>query len=66
MQIVYFKERVEKFQVIHVTEGLSPKQVKRMNFTYTPDLQEAIQTASESLPRRLWSSSPPVGRTSQK
>lgn len=51
MQVVYFKELAEKFQVIHVTEGLSPEQVKMMNFTYSPDLQEAIQRASNSLPQ---------------
>jgi nickel-dependent lactate racemase len=51
MQVVYFKELAEKFQVIHVTEGLSPEQVKTMNFTYSPDLQKAIQRASETMPR---------------
>jgi nickel-dependent lactate racemase len=51
MQVVYFKELAEKFQVIHVTEGLSPEQVKMMNFTYSPDLQEAIQKTSKSLPQ---------------
>jgi len=51
MQVVYFKELAEKFQVIHVTEGLSPEEVKMMNFTYSPDLQEAIQTAFKRLPQ---------------
>ena len=51
MQAVYFKELAEKFQVIHVTEGLSPEQVRMMNFTYSPDLQEAIQKASKNLPQ---------------
>jgi len=51
MQVVYFKELAEKFQVIHVTEGLSPEQVRMMNFTYSPDLQEAIQKASKNLPQ---------------
>ena len=50
MQVVYFKELAEKFQVIHVTDGLSSEQVKMMNFTYSPDLQEAIQRASKGLP----------------
>jgi len=49
MQVVYFKELAEKFQVIHVTEGLSPEQVKMINFTYSPNLHEAIQRASEGL-----------------
>jgi hypothetical protein len=51
MQVVNFKELAEIFQVIHMTEGLSPEQVKMMNFAYSPDLQEAIQRASEGLPR---------------
>ena len=50
MQVVYFKELAEKFQVIHVTDGLSSEQVKMMNFTYSRNLQEAIQTASKRLP----------------
>jgi len=44
-------EPAEKSQVIHVSEGLSPEQVKTMNFTYSPDLQEAIQKTSEAIPR---------------
>ena len=50
MQVVYFKELAEKFHGIHVTEDLSPEQVKMMNFTYSPDLQETIQKASKCLP----------------
>ena len=50
MQVVYFKELAEKFNVIHVTEGLSPEQVKMMKFSYSPNLQEAIT----SVPRRRW------------
>jgi nickel-dependent lactate racemase len=33
MQVVYFKEWAEKFSVTHVTEGLSPEQVKMMKFS---------------------------------
>jgi hypothetical protein len=51
MQVVYFKELAEIFQVIHVTDGLSPEQVKMMNFAYSPDLQEALEGVTESLPR---------------
>ncbi len=51
MQVVYFKELAEKFNVIHVTEGLSPEQVKMMKFSYASDLQEAIHRASEKNPR---------------
>jgi hypothetical protein len=50
MQVVYFKELAEKFQVIHVIDGLSWEQVKMMNFTYSPDLQEAVHRASKGLP----------------
>ena len=42
MQVVYFKELAEKFTVIHVTEGLSPEQVKMMKILYSPNIQEAI------------------------
>jgi nickel-dependent lactate racemase len=49
MQVVYFKEMAEKFEVIHVTEGLSQNQVKMMKFTYSSTLQEAIDRASEKI-----------------
>ena len=49
MQVVYFKEMAEKFEVIHVTEGLSPDQVKMMKFTFSSTLQEAIDRASEKI-----------------
>jgi nickel-dependent lactate racemase len=49
MQVVYFKEMAEKFEVIHVTEGLSSDQVKMMKFTYSSTLQEAIDRASEKI-----------------
>ena len=49
MQVVYFKEMAEKFDVIHVTEGLSPSQVKMMKFTYSSTLQEAIDRAYEKI-----------------
>ena len=42
MQIVYFKEIAEKFNIVHVTEGLSAEQVGMMKFTYSPDIQDAI------------------------
>ncbi len=51
MQVVYFKELAEKFNVIHVTEGLPPDQVKMMKFTYSPKLEEAIEKASVLIPR---------------
>ena len=51
MQVVYFKELAEKFNVVHVTEGLSPEQVRMMKFSYVPDLQEAINRVSENAPQ---------------
>jgi hypothetical protein len=51
MQVVYFKELAEKFTVAHVTEGLSPKQVKMMKFSYSPDIQEAINQVSQKMPK---------------
>jgi len=51
MQVVYFKELAEKFDVVHVTEGLSPEQVKMMKFTYSPNIQEAINQVSKKMPQ---------------
>jgi len=51
MQVVYFKELAEKFTVFHVTEGLSPEQVKMMRFRYSSSLQEAIDQVSEKIPK---------------
>jgi nickel-dependent lactate racemase len=51
MQVVYFKELAEKFRVVHVTEGLSPEQVKMMKFSYSSRLQEAINQVSEKMPQ---------------
>jgi nickel-dependent lactate racemase len=42
MQIIDFKEFVERFRVIHVTEGLTPEQVRMMGMTYADDLQSTI------------------------
>jgi nickel-dependent lactate racemase len=51
MQVVYYKEKAEKFTVIHVTEGLSPDQVAMMNFSYSPNLQQAINHITEIMPQ---------------
>ena len=51
MQVVFFKELAEKFNVIHVTEGLTPEQVRMMKFSYSPDLQEAINALSKKIDR---------------
>jgi nickel-dependent lactate racemase len=51
MQVVYFKELAEKFSVHHVTEGLSPDQVKMMKFSYATELQKAIDRISSEMPK---------------
>jgi len=51
MQVVYFKELAEKFDVVHVTEGLSPEQVKMMKFSYSSNIQEAIDEVSKKMPQ---------------
>jgi len=51
MQVVYYKEKAEKFAVIHVTEGLSPEQVAMMNFSHCPNLQQAINHIAEKMPQ---------------
>jgi nickel-dependent lactate racemase len=51
MQVVFFKELAEKFNVVHVTEGFSPEQVKMMKFSYSPNIEEAIGQVSEKMPR---------------
>jgi hypothetical protein len=51
MQVVYFKELAEKFTVAHVTEGLSAEQVKMMKFSYSSDIQEAIDQVSQKMPK---------------
>ena len=51
MQVVYFKELAEKFNVIHVTEGLTTEQVGMMKFTHARTLLEAIEVASATMPQ---------------
>jgi len=51
MQVVFFKELAEKFSVHHVTEGLSPEQVKMMKFSYASTLQEAVDEISSKMPK---------------
>jgi nickel-dependent lactate racemase len=51
MQVVYFKELAEKFTVFHVTEGLSPEQVEMMKFSYSSNIQEAIDEISKKMPQ---------------
>ena len=49
MQIVRFKELAEKFQVFHVTEGLTQEQVMMMKYSYSPTIQMAIDRISEMM-----------------
>jgi nickel-dependent lactate racemase len=51
MQVVFFKELAEKFNVVHVTEGFSPEQVKMMKFSYSANMEEAIGQVSKKLPQ---------------
>lgn len=51
MQVVFFKEFAEKFKVIHVTEGLSREQVAMMKYSYSPNVQEAIDRVAEKIPQ---------------
>jgi len=51
MQVVYFKELAEKFTVAHVTEGLSPDQVRMMKFSYASTIQDAINRVSQQMPK---------------
>lgn len=50
MQVVYFKELAEKFNVVHVTEGLSADQVRMMNFGYAPDVKAGIEQVAKKMP----------------
>jgi nickel-dependent lactate racemase len=45
MQIVFFKELAEMFNVIHVTEGLTADEVKMMKFTHARNMLEAVDMA---------------------
>jgi hypothetical protein len=51
MQIVDIKEFVEKFNIVHVTEGLTPEQVRMMGMTYADDLQAVINEVARKLPK---------------
>ncbi len=51
MQVVFFKELAEKFNVVHVTEGFSPEQVKMMKFSYSANMGEAIGQVSKNIPQ---------------
>lgn len=48
---VPFKEISEKYDVIHVTEGLTKEQVTLMNFEYAATLDAAIQRVFKDMPQ---------------
>jgi nickel-dependent lactate racemase len=50
MQIVSFKALAEKYNIIHVTEGLTPEQVRTMGMTHSIDLQDAIDRLAREMP----------------
>lgn len=50
MQVVHFKEIAQKYNVIHVTEGLAPELIRMMKFSYAADLQKAIEMAYQKRP----------------
>lgn len=50
MQIVFFKHLAEKFNVIHVTEGLPTEVVHMMKFAHARTLPEAVDMAYEKMP----------------
>jgi nickel-dependent lactate racemase len=51
MQIVHFKDFLEKFRVVHVTEGLTPEQVAMMGMEYSNNLQQAIDRVAKEMPQ---------------
>jgi nickel-dependent lactate racemase len=48
---VPFMELSEKYNVIHMTEGLTKEQVKMMNFSYASNIEDAIQQAYKISPK---------------
>ncbi len=48
---VPFMELSEKYNVIHMTEGLTREQVKMMNFAYAANIEDAIQQAYKISPK---------------
>lgn len=51
MQVVYFKELAEKFNVIHVTEGLTTEVVRMMKFVHALSLPEAVDMVARTMPQ---------------
>lgn len=50
MQVIHFKEIAQKYNVIHVTEGLSADMVRRMRFSFASDIQKAIEMTYQKNP----------------
>ena len=48
---VPFKEISEKYNILHVTEGLTKEQVELMDFGYAATLDEAIQATHRKIPK---------------
>jgi nickel-dependent lactate racemase len=48
---VPFKELSEKYNVLHVTEGLTKEQVELMNFGYAATLEEAVRETHRMIPK---------------
>jgi len=48
---VPFKEISEKYDILHVTEGLTKEQVELMDFGYAATLDEAIQATHRKIPK---------------
>jgi lactate racemase len=48
---VPFKEISERYNIVHVTEGLTKEQVELMNFGYAPTLDAAIQQVFKKMPQ---------------
>jgi nickel-dependent lactate racemase len=48
---VPFKEISERYNIVHVTEGLTREQVELMNFGYAPTLDAAVQQTYKKMPK---------------
>jgi lactate racemase len=48
---VPFKDISERYNIVHVTEGLTKEQVELMNFGYAPTLDAAIQETYKKIPQ---------------
>ena len=51
MQIVHFKDFVERQRIVHVTEGLTAEQVAMMGMEYSNDLQKTVNSLGEQYPK---------------